>query len=177
MKTRTIIAIIMTLSFLLIAWLPCQADDVLCGCAKIKKGTLRLIDCNSQCLKSEYPVTLSGTSSQNPEPCPNILGDWIGNFGIVIYTSEHNFEQIHATLHISEQQGCLFFGNVEVDEMPEIDCVLTGSIVGNNIAMTMCGAIMRGTLVENNRMELTVEDIELFDGDMQSAGVGTVTRK
>ena len=61
MKKQTIIIAMLTiLSFLLVTWLPCQADDVLCGCAKIKKGTLRIIDCSSQCLKSEYAVTLSG---------------------------------------------------------------------------------------------------------------------
>jgi hypothetical protein len=65
MKTKkSIMAILIICSFLFITWLPCQADDVLCGCAKIKKGTLRVIDCNSQCLKSEYAVTLSGSSQQ-----------------------------------------------------------------------------------------------------------------
>ncbi len=61
MKTKkSIMAILIICGFLLITWLPCQADGVLCGCAKINKGTLRIIDCSSQCLKSEYAVTLSG---------------------------------------------------------------------------------------------------------------------
>jgi len=76
MKKQTIIIAMLTiLSFLLVTWLPCQADDVLCGCAKIKKGTLRIIDCSSQCLKSEYPVTISGTASQNQNPLPNFKGE------------------------------------------------------------------------------------------------------
>jgi hypothetical protein len=61
MKKQTkIIAMLTIVGFLLVTWLPCQAGDVLCGCVKIKKGALRIIDCSSQCLKSEYAVTLSG---------------------------------------------------------------------------------------------------------------------
>ncbi|MDQ7787156.1 MAG: hypothetical protein RDU01_06070 [Thermodesulfovibrionales bacterium] len=75
MKTKkSIMAILIICSFLLITWLPCQAEDVLCGCAKTKKGTLRLIDCSSQCLKSEYPVTFSGISQQNQNPIPYFEG-------------------------------------------------------------------------------------------------------
>lgn len=61
MKTKkSIMAILIICSFLLITWLPCQADDVLCGCAKNENGQLRIIDCSSKCLESEHAVTLSG---------------------------------------------------------------------------------------------------------------------
>ena len=69
MKKQTgIVSLLVMLGFLLIMSLPSQADDVLCGCAKIKKGNLRIIDCSSQCLKSEYPVILSGTAQPNQDP-------------------------------------------------------------------------------------------------------------
>jgi len=69
------------LCFFLVTVLPCWADDVVCGCAKIKTGTFRIIDCGSQCKTSEFPVTLSGTSQQNQNPIPNFEGTmcWIGH--------------------------------------------------------------------------------------------------
>ena len=67
-KQTSIVSMLVMFAFLLIASLPSQAEDVLCGCAKIKKGTLRIIDCSSKCLKSEYPVVLSGTVQQNQDP-------------------------------------------------------------------------------------------------------------
>jgi len=42
--------------------------------------------------------------------------------------------------------------------------------------MSICGAIIRGTLWGNNKMKLTVEDIALDNNDMQSAGKGIVVK-
>jgi hypothetical protein len=73
----------MGLVFLMItvlSMLPCQAQDVLQGCAKAKKGQLRIVSDPSECKKSEYPVTLNGSAlPQNPLPqfngevCWNLL--------------------------------------------------------------------------------------------------------
>lgn len=71
-KQTVIIAILMILSFLLITWLPCHADDIY-GCAKKNKGTFRIVSDHSQCKKSEYPVTLYGTAPLNP--LPNFQGE------------------------------------------------------------------------------------------------------
>jgi hypothetical protein len=68
--------LITILGLLLITWLPCHAEDnVIYGCAKKKNGQLRLVSNPSKCLKSEYAVTLNGTSSQNQNPLPNFEGD------------------------------------------------------------------------------------------------------
>lgn len=64
MRKQTILISILTIfCFLIVAGLPCQADDnVLYGCAQKKKGNLRLVTDPSKCNKSEYPVTLSGVN-------------------------------------------------------------------------------------------------------------------
>jgi hypothetical protein len=74
MKKYVAVTTLTVIGFLLFAWLPCQADDVLCGCAKIKNGNLRLIDCSSPCLKSEYPVVLSGTAQQDQDQAKSKKG-------------------------------------------------------------------------------------------------------
>jgi len=58
MKKQNLVLVIIT--FFLVTWLPCQADDILYVCAQKNKGSLRLVDDYNQCLKSEYPVTLNG---------------------------------------------------------------------------------------------------------------------
>ena len=61
-------------SLVTVLWtLPCQAQDVLQGCAKAKKGQLRIVSDPSECKKSEYPVTLYGSAPQNPLPA--FIGD------------------------------------------------------------------------------------------------------
>lgn len=73
MKKQTLFAVIFVIiSFLLVTWLPCQADDMY-GCAKKKNGQLRIVSDPSKCLKSEYPITLYGTAPQNP--IPNFQGE------------------------------------------------------------------------------------------------------
>lgn len=75
-KQHFFIAILVIFTITICAWLPCQADDnVLYGCAQKKKGNLRLVSDPSQCKKSEYPVTFSGTSQQNQNPLPNFEGE------------------------------------------------------------------------------------------------------
>jgi hypothetical protein len=64
-KQMSIVFLIGMVGFFLLTSMPAVADDVLCGCAKIKRGALRIIDCGGQCLKSEFPVVLSGTAQQN----------------------------------------------------------------------------------------------------------------
>jgi hypothetical protein len=79
-KETTIIAILAILSFLLVTILPCQADDIY-GCYPKKGGTLRIVSNLSRCkIKSEYPVTLSGTSQQDQNPIPNFEGDLCWSF-------------------------------------------------------------------------------------------------
>jgi hypothetical protein len=138
-KETTIIAILAILSFLLVTILPCQADDVVCGCAKTKKGTFRIIDCSGQCLKSEYPVTLSGTSQQDQNPIPNFEGELCWSFlktedqegpdqeGPFIYRAriKYNGGGYYTV------QGGVFFG--------EQSWITGGTavIVGNKILMTL----------------------------------------
>jgi hypothetical protein len=64
MRKQTILISILTIfCFLIVTWLPCQADDnLLYGCVQKKKGNLRLVSDPSKCNKSEYPVTLSGVN-------------------------------------------------------------------------------------------------------------------
>lgn len=51
--------IITIIGLLFITWLPCQAEDnVLYGCYKKNNGQLRIVSNPSECLKSEYLVTL-----------------------------------------------------------------------------------------------------------------------
>jgi hypothetical protein len=46
---------------------PCQAD-VIHGCARKTNGQLRIVPEPGKCMKSEYPVTLSGMTQPNPVP-------------------------------------------------------------------------------------------------------------
>jgi hypothetical protein len=81
-KETTMIAILAILSFLLVTILPCQADDIY-GCYPKKGGTLRIVSNLSKCkIKSEYPVTLSGTSQQNQNPIPNFEGELCWSFQV-----------------------------------------------------------------------------------------------
>lgn len=75
MKKGTIIAAMLSiLSFLLITILPCQADDIY-GCYPKKGGRLRIVGSPGKCKKSEYAVTVNGTSSQTQAVDP-IVGHW-----------------------------------------------------------------------------------------------------
>jgi len=73
MKKQTVIITMFTMvCFLLLAWLPVQAED-LQGCYHKSKGNLRILtDPAKGCKKSELPVTLSGamdgTADVNPVP-------------------------------------------------------------------------------------------------------------
>ena len=69
MKKIILIVAVLLFCSITMVWLPCEAQDALYGCAKTNKGTFRLVSNPNQCLKSEYPVTLSGsTLPQNPVP-------------------------------------------------------------------------------------------------------------
>jgi len=60
--------------FLFVTSLPCQAqDNVLYGCAKMNKGTLRLVSKPTECLKSEYSITMYGTIPQEPQTQTNAM--------------------------------------------------------------------------------------------------------
>ena len=74
MKKYALITTLAVIGFLLFAGLPAEADDVLCECVKMKNGNLRLIDCSSPCLKSEYPVVLSGTAQQDQDQAKSKKG-------------------------------------------------------------------------------------------------------
>ena len=112
------------------------------------------------------------------EQCQDITGDWSGSYEGVFYTPEsgYSFESIEGIFHIIEQRGCLFYGSFESLDGAVADCPLVGSIDRRKVSMSICGAIIRGTLWGNNRMKLTVEDIALDDSDMQSAGKGIVVK-
>lgn len=67
MKKQSIVVGLFTIfCFLLTAWVPCQANDVLYGCVNSKNGKLRIVTQDSLCKDKEYPVTLSGSSQQQP---------------------------------------------------------------------------------------------------------------
>jgi hypothetical protein len=74
-KKTSAISFLTVFCFLLVTWLPCQAvDDIIYACKNIKTGTPRLVNSPNKCkTKTEYPVTLSGTSQQNQDP---IVGHW-----------------------------------------------------------------------------------------------------
>ena len=65
-KQSIVIGLFSIFCFLLTAWVPCQANDVLYGCVHFKNGKLRIVSDHSQCKKKENPVTLSGSSQQQP---------------------------------------------------------------------------------------------------------------
>lgn len=141
MKKQTIIIVMLTiLSFLLVTWIPCQADDVLCGCAKIKKGTLRIIDCSSQCLKSEYPVTLNGTSPQNQNPVPSFSGELC--WSILVTEDAHppaDGGTFLTRVRVTYMGGAdyLIQGVVTISNNNPVILDGTGVIVGNEIFITL----------------------------------------
>ncbi len=72
--------------FLLVAWLPCQAED-LQGCYHKSKGNLRILtDITKGCKKSELPVTLSGSMDgvADVNPVPSFEGKvcWIATITV-----------------------------------------------------------------------------------------------
>ncbi|MCG2722237.1 MAG: hypothetical protein L6290_09520 [Thermodesulfovibrionales bacterium] len=68
MKRYAFIPIVISIiSFLLVTWLPCKADDsVINACYKKKNGQLRLVSDPSQCLKSELPISWGGAVEPQP---------------------------------------------------------------------------------------------------------------
>jgi hypothetical protein len=117
------------LSLLLVTVLPCQADDIICGCAKTNKGTFRIIDCSSKCLKSEYPVTFSGTVQQNQNPIPNFDGElcWQVDNGAVIkfrisYIGNNQY-LLNGQFYVSEEGIDIAQGSAEM--------------IGSNVYMTV----------------------------------------
>jgi hypothetical protein len=128
-KEINIIGMISILSFLLITVLPCQAADVICGCAKTKKGTFRIIDCSSKCLTSEYPVTVSGTVQQNQNPIPNFDGEvcWrVDNGAIMKFRISYignNQYLLNGQFYVSEEGIDIAQGSAEM--------------IGSNVYMTI----------------------------------------
>jgi len=61
-KKTVMIAIVLMLGFLLVTWLPCQADDnVIYGCYKKNNGQLRIVSDHSKCRPSELPISWGGS--------------------------------------------------------------------------------------------------------------------
>jgi hypothetical protein len=48
--------------------LPCQAQETINGCYKIKNGQLRVVPGPEYCKKSELPMTFNGTLTPPPDP-------------------------------------------------------------------------------------------------------------
>ncbi len=109
--------------------------------------------------------------------CPNVKGDWDFNYKGVVYTpgSGNSFETDYAVIYITDQEGCFFAGDVEG---PNVNCALIGSIKNKKITATMCGTIVRGNLLKNNRkMKLIIEDIALDRNDIQSVWQGIAVKR
>jgi hypothetical protein len=80
MKKAMLLSIGLVFSFVTVLWIsPCLGQDVLQGCAKIKKGQLRIVSNPAECKKSEYAVTING-SAPAANPVPSFAGKVCWNY-------------------------------------------------------------------------------------------------
>jgi hypothetical protein len=59
-KQTAVISFLTILCFILVVWVPSQADDTVYVCKNSKTGAPRLVKASNQCKKTEYLVTLYG---------------------------------------------------------------------------------------------------------------------
>jgi hypothetical protein len=82
--------------------------------------------------------------------CPDVKGDWVMASHWVYYnesTDSFGYMDMDIILHITNQNGCLFYGNGEIPSDPDSGCPLTGVVGSNNtITITSCDTIINGTL-------------------------------
>jgi hypothetical protein len=68
--------------------------------------------------------------------------------------SDNNFGymEMSGIIHVIDQNGCLFYGDVEIPSNPESGCPLTGVITcGKVFTMTSCDSILNGEIYGSNK--------------------------
>lgn len=119
------------------------------------------------------------------QTCPDVIGDWDFNIQSAYYdpsTNTYGYETHNGVFHIISQDGCLFYGNREVEgsESP-----LTGAIsLGGPVAITMTSddRIFSGTLrgyVDGlyTIIKYVRSNLGISSSDKQKTGLGKATRR
>ena len=110
------------------------------------------------------------------ENCPNLIGNWeVTGKEVcgIIATEEFEYRPVYATLEITNQDGCLFYGYLHSEYG---DGIITGLIVGRSITMTVWDATITGRLLLNNKMILKFSDLADDENTEQCTGSGIAER-
>ena len=124
------------------------------------------------------------------QSCPNVVGDWDFTIQAASYdplTNTYGYEEIKGVIHITDQNGCLFYGYSEVLP-PHEGCPLTGVIShARAITVTSCDTTVNGILrgYDTSRgiftiMEATFSNLEVVKGgeeDWQGTGTFNAIRR
>ena len=106
------------------------------------------------------------------ENCPNLVGNWEVTGKEVCgirATEEFEYRPLDATLEITNQDGCLFYGYLR---SLYGDGLITGLIVRRKITMTVWDVTITGRLLLNNKMILTFSDLADDENTEQCTGSG-----
>ena len=164
MKKRLWVLISLVFFFVTVLFLlPCQAQETLQACAKIKKGTLRIVSNASECKKSEYAVTLNGTvddgGTLKGEYCWNFVNETLGTNGTIQLGCSHignNHHVCSGIVTVPPNGSFPTYGNAE--------------IVGGQIYATYSLAGMRNGIIGNDMSKAVLDPITL-DGTFTGIGV------
>ncbi len=120
-KQTAVIGFLTMICFLLVIWLPCQADDdAVYVCKNIKTGAPRLVKSSNLCKKTEHLVTLTA-GNQGPElsnyvefgmlnpngACVNVSSTWTK---LKTTTTSHSFTKSRDDTTIEVHVNSIFWG-------------------------------------------------------------------
>jgi hypothetical protein len=110
--------------------------------------------------------------------CSSIIGDWDFTGSRVSYDeSGYEYGQTIATAHITTQDGCLFYGYLDVPADPTGDYKFTGAIRGTTVTMTSKDAITTGTLYDYNSTKKIYKRMKYITSELDASGYGFGTHK
>ncbi len=132
-----------------------------------------------------YLIIISGSLAL-AETCPNVVGDWDYNGQQVYYdpeTDTYGYETEYGIIHVTNQNGCLFYGHVEIPGCTDCGGPITGAIDGRDVTMTTDVTIVNCTLWCFNvykgftKMYCTVSSLSQDSNDSFSTHKGTASRR
>ena len=123
--------------------------------------------------------TIIFTSFSFGETCPNVTGDWDAVLENVDYNSGTDtfaITTVHVTYHITNQEGCHFYGKrVNKDDPSDIKGVtgVIGERYGNALSIywTVTSTHFLGSMIDKNT------EIKFIRLGTSTAGNGTLTRQ
>lgn len=118
-----------------------------------------------------FCLAVIGGSVVSAQSCSNVTGDWDFSEVRVAYDANgFGYTQGAVVLHITNQNGCLFYGKMEVPGYPDSSGPFTGAINGKAVNVTFPLGITNCTLSSKNKMFCTINELSI---DVPNDGFGT----